>query len=375
MANPECRISVCVLLCLICLLFTIPAYAQYSSNIQGVVSDPAGAAINGATVQLRSVETGVTASITTTESGNYRFSSLPPGNYVVAAEAKGFKKTEANFTLETSETKGINLALVVEGSQQTVTVQVHPPNVDTDDSRLEATLSSETVRDLPSANRNLWDILAVTPGVVGVGTRLAGEAPGGLPDNFGTQTPQISANGRSYTGNLVLVDGMNVTSPVQNGNIILAPIPDAVQEASLQTNSWDGEINLGSSILIQVTTKSGTNQYHGTGSLFFANQDLQATPDFISGPTLPYSRKDLVGTFGGPIRKGKTFFFADVEKLWATVPGGTGQQLFEDPQFVQWAQANYPNTVGTQVLAGWPASNLFGGTRSEEHTSELQSPC
>ena len=371
MANPECRISVCVLLCLICLLFTIPAYAQYSSNIQGVVSDPAGAAINGATVQLRSVETGVTASITTTESGNYRFSSLPPGNYVVAAEAKGFKKTEANFTLETSETKGINLALVVEGSQQTVTVQVHPPNVDTDDSRLEATLSSETVRDLPSANRNLWDILAVTPGVVGVGTRLAGEAPGGLPDNFGTQTPQISANGRSYTGNLVLVDGMNVTSPVQNGNIILAPIPDAVQEASLQTNSWDGEINLGSSILIQVTTKSGTNQYHGTGSLFFANQDLQARPDFISGPTEPYARKDLVGTFGGPIRKGKTFFFADVEKLWATVPGGTGQQLFEDPQFVQWAQTNYPSTVGTQVLAGWPASNLFGATVAQTAATAL----
>ena len=371
MANPECRISVCVLLCLICLLFTIPAYAQYSSNIQGVVSDPAGAAINGATVQLRSVETGVTASITTTESGNYRFSSLPPGNYVVAAEAKGFKKTEANFTLETSETKGINLALVVEGSQQTVTVQVHPPNVDTDDSRLEATLSSETVRDLPSANRNLWDILAVTPGVVGVGTRLAGEAPGGLPDNFGTQTPQISANGRSYTGNLVLVDGMNVTSPVQNGNIILAPIPDAVQEASLQTNSWDGEINLGSSILIQVPTKSGTNQYHGTGSLFFANQDLQARPDFISGPTEPYARKDLVGTFGGPIRKGKTFFFADVEKLWATVPGGTGQQLFEDPQFVQWAQTNYPSTVGTQVLAGWPASNLFGATVAQTAATAL----
>ena len=196
--------------------------------------------------------------------------------------------------------------------------------VDTDDSRLQATLSSDTVRDLPSANRNLWDILAVTPGVVGVGTRLAGEAPGGLPDNFGTQTPQISANGRSYTGNVVMVDGMNVTSPVQNGNIILAPIPDAVQEATLQTNSWSAEDNLGSSILIQVTTKSGTNQFHGTGSLFFANQDLQATPDFVTGAAEPYARKDLVGTLGGPIRKGKTFFFADFEKLWSTVPGATG---------------------------------------------------
>jgi hypothetical protein len=94
------------------------------------------------------------------------------------------------------------------------------------------------VRDLPQLNRNLYDVLAVTPGVVGAGVRAAGTSPGGGNDNFGTQTPQLSANGRSYTGNLVMVDGMNVTSPVQNGNIILSPIPDAVQEASLQTNSW-----------------------------------------------------------------------------------------------------------------------------------------
>jgi hypothetical protein len=359
-ANSGVRISLRLWSFLVVLLCALPGFAQYSSNIQGVVSDPAGATINGASVQLRNVETGVTATVTTTDSGNYRFSSLPPGSYVLSAEAKGFKKREASFVLSTSETKGLNFALPLASAQETVNVEVNPPLVDTDDSRLQATLSADTVRDLPSANRNLWDILAVTPGVVGVGTRLAGEAPGGLPDNFGTQTPQISANGRSYTGNVVMVDGMNVTSPVQNGNIILAPIPDAVQEASLQTNTWGGEDNLGSSILIQVTTKSGTNQFHGTGSLFFANQDLQATPDFTSG-VLPYARKDLVGTLGGPIRKGKTFFFADFEKLWSTVPGGVGQQLFEDPQFVQWAQTNYASTVGTAVLAGWPASNLFGG--------------
>jgi hypothetical protein len=361
-ANRGLRLSLRLSSLLLLLACSLPGFAQYSSNIQGVVSDPAGAAINGASVQLRNVDTGVTAMITTTESGNYRFSSLPPGNYVVTAEARGFRKTSATFVLSTSETQGLNLALPLASAQETVTVEVHPPLVDTDDSRLEATLSSDTVRDLPSANRNLWDILAVTPGVVGVGTRLAGEAPGGLPDNFGTQTPQISANGRSYTGNVVMVDGMNVTSPVQNGNIILAPIPDAVQEASLQTNTWGGEDNLGSSILIQVTTKSGTNQFHGTGSLFFANQDLQATPDFVTGPALPYARKDLVGALGGPIRKGKTFFFADFEKLWSTVPGATGQQLFEDPAFVQWAKTNYPSTVGTAVLTGWPASNLFGAT-------------
>src|ERR1035438_318233 len=156
-------------------LCSLPALAQYSSNIQGVVSDPAGAAINGASVQLRNVDTGVTAMITTIESGNYRFSSLPAGNYVATAEATGFRKAESSFLLSTSETKGINLALPLAGAQQTVTVEVTSPVVDTDDSRLETTLSSSIVRDLPEANRNLWDILAVAPGVVGTGTRATGE--------------------------------------------------------------------------------------------------------------------------------------------------------------------------------------------------------
>lgn len=350
-------------LCLFGMLFSgAICYAQYNSNIQGIIADPAGAAINEASVVLTNVDTGVQATTKSSDTGNYRFSSLPPGNYVIDAEAAGFRKTESKFTLNTAETKGINLTLLLASTQETVTVEVSAPNVDTDDSRLQATLSSSTVRDLPEANRNLWDILAVEPGVVGTGTRATGESPGGFADNFGTQTPQISANGRSYTGNLVMVDGMNVTSPVQNGNIILAPIPDAVQEATLQTNSWDGEDNLGSSILIQVTTKSGTNQFHGTGSLFFTNQDFQATPEFTRpGAFLPFARKDLVGTLGGPIRKGKTFFFADFEKLWATTAGtSSGTQYFEDPAFVSWAKSNFPGTVGTQVLAGWPASRLIG---------------
>lgn len=388
-ANPKdgCFLRLWLLLTL--LLCSLPALAQYSSNIQGVVSDPAGAAINGAAVELRNVDTGVKDKDTTAGSGNYRFNSLPPGNYVVTVEANGFRKAESSFTLTTSETKGVNLILPLATAQQTVTVDVAVPLVDTDDSRLETTLSADTVRDLPEANRNLWDILAVAPGVVGTGTRATGESPGGFADNFGTQTPQISANGRSYTGNLVMVDGLNVTSPVQNGNIILAPIPEAVQEASLQTNSWDGENSLGSSILIQVTTKSGTNQLHGSGSLFFNNQDLVAAPAFTTpGAYLPYERKDLVGTLGGPIQKNKTFFFADFEKLWAETAGtSSGVQYYEDPAFVAWAQAqpSLANNVGTQVLAGWPASRLVGSPyeTAQEYlgagncgtTSPLTPPC
>jgi hypothetical protein len=144
---------------------------------------------------------------------------------VVSAIAPNFREEESQFTLSTAETKSINLTMHVSTVQENVVVRVTPPTIDTDDSRLETTLESQTVRDLPEANRNLWDTLAAAPGVSGKGTRAQGESPGGSADNFRTQTPAIGANGRSYIGNLAMVDGMNVTSPAQNGNLILSPIP------------------------------------------------------------------------------------------------------------------------------------------------------
>ncbi len=216
---------------LVCSVFACTcSYAQFSGNIEGTIMDPSGAAVAGATVELRNLDNGVVHSMAASGSGSYGFNNLAPGNYVVTVSAKGFKTTEVRLTLSTAQLQSVNVTLPIASVTETTTVTYEAAPVDTADTRIQTTLNSQTVRDLPTVNRNLWDVLAVQPGVVGVGTRGAGESPGGLPDNFGTQTPQISANGRSYTGNVVFVDGMNVTSPVQNGNIILAPIPDAIQE-------------------------------------------------------------------------------------------------------------------------------------------------
>src|SRR5438270_2531783 len=363
------RAQFCAALSSLVLLSSL-AQAQYSGNVQGFVLDPSGAAVAGASVTLHNIDTGVENVGKTSDSGNYRFSSLPPGNYRVSAESGGFKRTEVAFILSTGQTQGIDIHVTLAGASSAVTVTTEAAALDVDENRIQATLSATTVRDLPSANRNLWDVLAVTPGVVGTGTRGAGESPGGGADNFGTQTPQLSANGRSYTGNLVMVDGMNVTSPIQNGNIILAPVPDAVQEATLQANSWDAENSLGSSILIQVTTKSGTNQFHGTGNLFYNNQDLQAHSDFGPRVIPKFQRKDLVGALGGPIIKDKTFFFADFEKLWSKQPPVSATIRFEDPAFVQWAQQNFPSSTGTQIFGLYPGNHLIpNGTVTNASTA------
>jgi len=340
-------------------LVSVCCYAQtvFSGNVQGLITDPSGGAIAGAKVKLKNLDTGVASDTETSSSGNYRFSSLPPGRYSVRVESAGFAAAEQNVTLGTGQTQGINITLSLAASTQQVNVISEAPPVDTDENRIQATLTSQTVRDLPTLNRNLWDVLAVAPGVVGLGTHAAGESPGGGADNFGTQTPDLSANGRSYTGNRVIVDGMDATSNIQNGNIIYAPPPDAVQEVSMQANSWDAENNLGSSILIQVTTKAGTNQFHGTGSYLFTNQDLLARTVFTPSSYNPFKRNDLVGTFGGPVVKNKTFFFAEVESLWSTTSTGNSVLTFESPQFISFAQQNFPNSIGTKVLT----TNVLAG--------------
>ena len=177
------------------------ASAQFTSNVQGFVLDPSGAVVAGATLSLRNADTGVQNATKTGDGGNYRFSSLPPGNYVMSVEASGFKKTEVSFALSTGETQGIDVHLPVATAAAAVSVSAEAMTLNADESRIQATLSAETVTDLPQLNRNIYDVLAVT----GTGTRGPGESPGGGADNFGTQTPQLSANGRSYTGNRVLV--------------------------------------------------------------------------------------------------------------------------------------------------------------------------
>ncbi len=338
------------------LMCSATVYAQYNGNIQGVILDPSGAAVANATVVLSNLDTGINMQTRSSDSGNYRFSSLEPGNYVVSVSASGFDHAEVRTTLETSQTLAVNVNLKVPVSNESVTVTSTGPILDVDEDRLETTIPSQEVVDLPELNRNTWDTLTVAPGITGTGTRGAGESPGGGADNFGTQTVAISANGRSYTGNLVVVDGLNVTSPVQNGNIVLSPIQDSVQELSIQADSWDAENALGSSILVQVTTKSGTNKFHGTGAYFYTDQSLIANQEFSNGYT-PFGRKDLSATFGGPVIKDRTFFFADFEKLWSTVAeANSGTQTWEDPAFVSWAKTNFPSTVGTEVLTLYPVT-------------------
>ena len=291
--------------------FANVSQAQYSGNIQGIVTDASGAAVSGATVGLRNVDTGVTASDTTGDAGNYRFSALPPGNYIVSVAKSGFKTTEVSLTLSTAQLEGINITLPISSVSSNVSVVAEAAALDTDETRMQATLSSRRFAIFPRLNRNLWDIMSVTPGVVGTGIARSRRVARRWRRQFRhanaanqRQRPQLHGQcglrGRHERDepSPEWQHHFRADSRRGAGNRPCRRTPGMLRTA------WVAPL------LMQVTTKSGTNQYHGTGSLFYTNQDLRATPDFSGTKTSvsPFARKDLVGALGGPIVKNKTFF-------------------------------------------------------------------
>lgn len=332
-------------------------FGQFSSNIQGVVQDQTQSAVPHATVKLRNLSTDVTLTASSNDAGVYRFSSLQPGNYDIAVEAAGFQAQTLHVTLQTSQTADVNVNLTVAGAAATVEVAGTAPLLDAADSRLQATIRQETLQDLPFQGRNFLGLVAVAPGVTGFGA-VGGGAPGNAPDNFSTEkVVDASGNGRNSAGNEFVMDGLNVTSNIIQGVSNLSPNPDSIQEVSIQTNTFSVEQGKASSILVNVTTKSGTNHFHGTGSYFFNNQDLRARTAFTTKYE-PYKRHDLAGTFGGPIIKNKTFFFASVEPLWSQTSSANSVTTYEAQEFVDWAKVNFPKSLGTSVLLDRPLINV-----------------
>jgi Carboxypeptidase regulatory-like domain/TonB dependent receptor len=381
MRNMSFRAMFCIALLAVTAQF---GFAQFSSAIQGIVQDQTGAVIPNATVTLTNLSTGVSLKTQSSESGVYRFSSLAPTRYEVTAQAAGLEMKPVEVTLLTDQTAGVNLNLAVSGSAQQIVVTDQTPAISTDDSRLQTTVRTEQLHDLPLQGRNFLGLVAVAPGITGHGA-VGNGAPGDAPDNFSTEkTVDASGNGRNYSGNQFTLDGLNITSNILQGTANLTPNPDSVQEMAVQTNTFNVEHGRGSSVQVAITTKAGSNQFHGTASYFFSNQHLWARTEFTKEYG-PFKKHDFAATLGGPIIKNHTFFFGSVEPLRSQVSQAGSVQTFESPEFVSFAQQHFPNTIGTQILTQYPLANvgitgvnktaqdIFGGTCGTAATAFM--PC
>lgn len=330
------------------MLLSHSAFAQFSSAIEGIAQDTNHSVIPNAVIKLLSLQSGTTQEVKTNDSGYYRFSSLAPGDYEISIEATGFQRKSAKVSLTTRQNLDVGFSLEVRKTEDTVNVTAEAPILNTSETRQELTLKQGKVRDLPLLNNSIFALLALAPGVTGTN---------GASDNFNPEYfSGISANGRSAAGNTFNVDGQSVTSNITYGTSNLGLNPEAVQEVTIETNSFKAEQGIGSSIVVSYTTKSGTNQYHGAANYWYTNQDMRARTSLpFVAKYAPFARQNVSGAFGGPIIKNKTFFFGAYEVL-RSKDSLTSTETYEAPDFVAWARQNFPNTVGTKFLGEAPIS-------------------
>ncbi len=339
-------------------------YAQFTGNIQGVVEDPSGGAVPNATVHLLYVANNITRDTKTGVAGDYRFVSLAPGSYKLTVEAPGFARSEVTITLLTEQNLNVPITLKVGAVTQEVTVSAETPLVSTAESRNQLTLQNTGVEQLPIPGRNLVTLTTMAAGVTGLGTMGGGQpgragTPGSGVDNYSTETQvDASANGQGQMSNMYVIDGLDVTSGIRQGVLNLTPNPGSIQETSIMVNTYTSEYSRATGIQEVMTTRSGSDQFHGSAADWFYSQQMFARTHFSPPSYLPFHGNNMSFSVGGPVvPHHQTYFFFNVEPLRSSQASESGI-TFADPKFIAWAQQNYPNTVGTKVLTKYLPTNV-----------------
>jgi len=294
------------------LLFALSAVGQsFYGSLVGTVSDPSGAALPGAKVTITSTAQGFRRTAVTGDDGAYNFVNLVPGNYTITVEKPGFKKNvRTGITLQVQATVRIDVGMEVGTVEQTVQVSAAPPLMQTQTATLGQVVGAQTVDDLPLNGRNVLNLISLVPGVV---------TQGGASGNLTTQNIFASGNyqinGGTANQNAMYLDG----SPIQvtYGSLTaLIPTQDAIAEFRVQTNGNDAEYGRYSGGVINLTTRSGTNQFHGTAYEFLRNKVLNANNWFNNDTGTPrsaFTQNQYGVSLGGPIKKDKLFFFFNYE--------------------------------------------------------------
>ena len=278
-----------------------------SATLNGVVTDPSNAVVAGAKVTVHSAATGLTRSMETTNAGLYRFGGLPAGNYDLTIEAPGFKTAaQKEILLTVGAVVTIDAKLEVGGITETVSVAEEVPLIETTRSNVATTVNTRSIIDLPVNGRNFIDFTVLTPGVVKDPTR------GG----------DLAFGGQRGPNNALLVDGAdsnNLFFGQATGRTGFRPYAfsqDAVQEFQVNASAFPAEVGRASGGVINVITRSGTNEFHGTAFEFYRDKGLNANTlinNRAGARKSPYHFNQFGGTLGGPIQRDKLFFFVSYD--------------------------------------------------------------
>jgi Carboxypeptidase regulatory-like domain len=335
---------VCIPICLV--VGTLSAYAQFSSGIEGTAKDSTGAIVPGATVTLNDTRTGVTKTATTNQNGDFRFDGLGTSTYTVGIQQSGFESWhENNIILQPGEIRTLAPVLQVGAVSASVEVSAEAAALNLTNPATGAVITDTTLQQTPLVGQNVYSLATLSPG-------LTGNAVTNIDNYSNAFTININAAGLRQEQNGYQIDDAYVNEPSRGGGSTISPIPDTVQSMDIKTNDFDAQKGRNAGATVDIYTIAGSNNFHGTVNYYFLNNSLSARTEFQS--SLPsYQRNEVGGTFGGPILKNKLFFFGAVDVLRSSSTS-SGSGVFETPDFVSYAKANYPNSVATQILTMAP---------------------
>jgi len=348
------------LLFIVLLVMLVGAYATnaaaqtlVSGQIDGRVTDPTGAVVPNATVNLVSSETGFNGTATSDAEGVFHFSLLKPGNYTLSATRAGFRTTKRSVVVALGQTINVPVPLEIGGAVETVEITAATPLLSTENANLATTVDRNTIENIPSPGQDITNFAMTTPGVA---------------LSTGAGYGNLTANGLPGTSNLYTVNGNDYNDPYLNlnnsgaSNLLLGA--NELQEITVVTNGYTGQYGRQAGANVNYTTRGGTNNFHGN-AIWYYNGNAMNANDFFNNASVPITPRphavsnQWAGSIGGPIKKDKLFFFFDAEGLRYVLPGGPGQVYLPTPAFAAATQANINSTFGATSASSAFYQNIF----------------
>jgi outer membrane receptor protein involved in Fe transport len=323
-----------------------------TASLTGTVTDATGASLKDAAVTAVNLKTGVEYPARSNEAGVYTVTGLPIGSYVVRAEAGGFKRVTTNpITLEVGQTARVNLKLEVGGVSETVEVAGVNPILQTENAVVGEVVTGSTMVALPLNGRNFAQLPLLAPG-----------AQHHAPDTFtqvktaaGNQGGRPYVNGQREQGNNFMLDGIDMNEAIDN-RIAYYPSPDAIAEMKIETNNYSAEFGNVAGAVVNVVTKSGTNEFHGNAFEFLRDEafDANAWANNRDGvEKSPFRQHIFGGTLGGPLVKNKLFFFANYQGTRVDRPGGETATAVAP---AAWRNGDFSSLLASGVVIRDPAT-------------------
>lgn len=357
---------------LVILMLAVAAFGQTTASIKGTVTDPSGAAVVGAKITIKGV--GIDRGTQTSAGGDYEVPALLPGTYSVEVQMNGFQTQQAkNVVLEVSKNTVQNFSLKVATATEVVTVEATAPVIETTTMTVGQTIDQRTVQDIPLNGRHFVDLALLIPGTVTPPQNGFLTAPLRGQGSFAFNT----AGNREDAINF-MINGINLNDMVQN-QVTFQPTINTISEFKVDNSTYSAEYGRNSGSIVNIATRTGTNDFHGEVYDYLRNNWLDARNAFnrvttstgTPNPMAPFKRNQFGGDFGGPIYKGKTYFFLSYEGLRHRQGLTTSSNVFPD---VSASPCSVVVTRACIAAAASPVPNALLGLIPHANTTNGVSP-